>query len=568
MLDQVIKGATIVDGSGAPGVQGDVGMKDGRIVAVGTVDESATETFDAAGLVVAPGFIDPHTHYDAQLWWDPLASPSNVHGVTSIIAGNCGFTLAPVAPADIDYTARMMARVEGMSMAALEQGVSWGWQTFAEFLDGLDGRLGVNAGFMVGHCALRRWVMGPEASEALATPAQLEAMVAELHRSIEAGGLGFSTTRSSAHADGEGLPVSSRVASRDEVLALCRAIGQHPGTSLEAITEGCNHLFSDDEIDLFVDMALTARRTLNWNVLTVDAKVPERIVRQQEPSRRAAAGGGRIVALTMPTLAPMNMNLLTYCALFNLPRWREVLDLPLRERMEKLRDPEVRAWMLATSRSKEAGVFQRVADFDHYVVGDTHSPRNAGLSGRMICDIAAERGTTAWDTVLDISLEDELRTLWWPTPPDDDDASWEMRRQVWDSDWTMLGGSDAGAHLDRMCGSNYPTVFLGDTLRGRKLVSLERAVQLLSAAPAREFGLHDRGRIAVGARADLVVFDPATVGSEQARMVRDLPGDSARLTAGSTGMVRVLVNGQTTVVDGVATGATPGGVLRSGRDTK
>ncbi|HEV8297021.1 MAG TPA: amidohydrolase family protein [Acidimicrobiales bacterium] len=567
MLDQVIRGGMIVDGTGAPARRGDIGIRDGVVVAVGEVDDSARAVVDADGLVVAPGFIDPHTHYDAQLWWDPLANPSNVHGVTTVIAGNCGFTLAPVAPDDVDYTSRMMARVEGMSLTALQQGVSWRWKSFAEFLDGLDGNIGVNAGFMVGHCAIRRWVMGPAAVEAEATADQIVAMAHELHRSIEAGGLGLSTTRSSSHSDGDGLPVPSRVASRDELFALCRAVGEHPGTVLEAIVEGCNHLFSDEEVEVLAGMSIAARRPLNWNVLTVDAAAPQRIVRQRDPSLRAAERGGRVVALTMPTLAPMNMSLRNFCAIFSLPGWGSVLNLPVPERMLKLRDPAVRAWLLEQARSPAAGVFARVADFDHYVVGDVVSPRNAGLAGRVVADIAAERGQSPFDTFVDIALEDELRTVWWPTPTDDNAPSWEMRRQAWDFDWTLLGGSDAGAHLDRLCGANYPTAFLADVLRGRRLVTLERAVQLLSDAPAREFGLQGRGRIAAGWRADIVAFDPDVVGSERAGMVADLPGGGSRLTSASTGVARVMVNGVTTVVDGRATGETPGTVLRSGRDT-
>src|ERR687894_1823542 len=217
MLDLIIRGATIVDGTGSPGRIGDVGVADGRIVAVTDHDtqpdgitDGAAEVLDAAGLVVCPGFVDPHTHYDAQLFWDPLASPSNVHGVTSIVGGNCGFTLAPLHAEDADYVRRMMVKVEGMPLAALETGVDWQWETFAEYLDRLDGGIGVNAGFMVGHCALRRYVMGADAIGNEATPEQVEAMVRLLHDSIEAGGLGFSTTLASSHSDGDGQPVASR----------------------------------------------------------------------------------------------------------------------------------------------------------------------------------------------------------------------------------------------------------------------------------------------------------------------------------------------------------------------
>jgi N-acyl-D-aspartate/D-glutamate deacylase len=572
MLDVRITGATIIDGTGTPGFTGDVGIRDGRIVAVGaagSVTEAAARTIDGAGLVVAPGFVDPHTHYDAQLMWDPHATPSNLHGVTSVIAGNCGFTLAPIASADADFTRRMMAKVEGMPLAALEQGIDWKWNSFGEYLDILDGSIAVNAGFLVGHCAIRRQVMGAERAMEPATEAELAAMVQLLAECIDAGGLGFSTTRSSSHTDGDGDPVPSRMAGPDEVLALCREVGRHDGTTLEAITEGCNHLFTDAEIDLFVEMSRAAQRPLNWNVLTLDAAAPDRAPHQLQPSLRAAAAGdSKVVALTMPVLVPMNMNFLTYCALWNLPNWREVMALPVAERKVALSDPATQQRMLEGALSKEAGVFGRLANFGGYRIGDTYAPENDGLRGRIVDDIAAERGTDPFATLCAIVVADDLRTIVWPHPTDDNAESWELRRSMWENPHVMIGGSDAGAHLDRMFGAGYTTQFLADTIRGRRLVSLERAVQLITDVPARLFGLRDRGRVAAGMVADLVVFDPATIDAEQPTLVPDLPAASIRLTAGSHGIAHVFVNGVETVADGVATGARPGVVLRSGRDTE
>ena len=568
MLDHLIRGATIVDGTGEPAYAGSVGVRDGRIVAVGEVTEEADNTIDGDGLVVAPGFIDPHTHYDAQLFWDPFATPSNEHGVTSVIGGNCGFTIAPIKrEEDADYLRKMLAKVEGMPLTALEDGVAWGWESFGDYLKRLDGGIAVNAGFLVGHCALRRYVMGDDAVGNEATTAQIEDMARVLGESIEAGGLGFSTTLSKTHSDGDGQPVPSRWATKAELLRLCAVTGEHEGTTLEGIVDGCLDQFSDDEIDLLVEMSVAARRPINWNVLTVDSRVPERVERQLDASSRAAAAGGRIVALTMPVLVPMNMSFGTYCALNLIPGWGDILNLPVPERIEKLRDPAVRAAMLERANSKEAGVFRRLADFRKYVIGDTYSAANEGLKGRVVADVAAERGLEAFDALVEIVANDNLRTVLWPMPPDNDDATWALRQQVWNDDRAMIGGSDAGAHLDRMCGAPYTTRFIGDMIRGRKLVSLERAVQLITDDPARLFGLRERGRIAEGWHADLVVFDPETIGSEPATLMADLPGGAKRLTAASTGVVRVFVNGVETIVDGKSTGATPGAVLRSGRDT-
>jgi N-acyl-D-aspartate/D-glutamate deacylase len=567
MYDYVIRNATVVDGTGTPGQRADLAVDGGIVVAVGDVEEQGRTELDADGLVVAPGFVDPHTHYDAQLFWDPTASPSNIHGVTTIVGGNCGFTLAPIRAADADYMRRMMAKVEGMPLPALEQGVTWDWETFGDYLARLEGNLGVNAGFLVGHCALRRYVMGAESIGNEASPAQVDEMARLLEASIEAGALGFSSSQSYTHSDGDGNPIASRYASTDEVLALCEATGRHAGTTLEYITDGCLDGFSDEEITRMAMMSARARRPLNWNVLTVDSKSPDKVEHQLSASDAAAAAGGRIVALTMPTLVPMNMSFRNYCALFMLPDWGPIMNLPVPERISKLRDPETRRFMDQRAQSPDAGVFRRLANWTNYELGDTFSAANEGLKGRRIRDIAAERGTAPFDTLLDIVIADDLRTILWPIPSDGDPDSWKLRAEVWNDQRAMIGGSDAGAHLDRMLGSQYTTAFLADSLRGRKLVTLERAVQLMTDAPARLFGLKGRGRVEVGGRADLVVFDPDTVGATKARLVEDLPGNTARLFADSIGVVRVLVNGIETVVDGRATGALPGSLVRSGRDT-
>ncbi|MFK0179043.1 N-acyl-D-amino-acid deacylase family protein [Streptomyces xanthochromogenes] len=574
MLDHLIKGATLVDGTGAPARRADVGIRGGRIAVIaapGTVTEEATSSEDATGLVLAPGFVDPHTHYDAQLFWDPYATPSMNHGVTTVAGGNCGFTLAPLnpeRPEDADYTRRMMSKVEGMSLKALEEGVSWGWSGFDEYLRSLDGRIAVNAGFMVGHCALRRHVMGPDAVGGQPTPEQLDAMLALLHDAMDAGAWGLSTTQSSTHSDGDGKPVASRHATPEELLALSRAVGEHEGTQLEAIVAGCLDRFADEEIDLLVEMSAAAGRPLNWNVLTIDAAVPERVPRQLIPSERARKAGGRIVALTMPILTPMNMSLGTFCALNLIPGWGEILSLPVPERIDKLRDADVRAEMLRRADSKEAGIFRRLADFGRYVIGDTYSAENEGLSGRVVRDIAAERGIDPFRCLVEICANDRLRTVLWPMPTDNDPATWALRRETWEHEDVLLGGSDAGAHLDRMCGAPYTTRFLGDCLRGRKLVPVERAVQMLTDDPARLFGLRERGRVEEGFHADLVLFDPERIEAGPATLVHDLPGDSPRLDSKAIGVVSVRVNGVETLRDDRVTGAVPGTVLRSGRDTR
>ena len=567
MLDYLIKGATVVDGTGVAGFVADVAVRDGRIVAVGEVAEDAAELIDASGLVLCPGFVDPHTHYDAQLFWDPMATPSSLHGVTSIVAGNCGFTLAPVHGDGVDYLIDMMAKVEGMAKPALQQGVPWTWSTFGDYLDALDGNLGVNAAFLVGHCALRREVMGDDAVGKEATAEQIAQMRVVLGQALEVGGLGFSTTQSFTHSDGSGQPVPSRWATPDELLALCDEVSEHPGTTLEWVTDGCLSGFEDREIDLMIDMSLRGQRPINWNVLTVDSAVPERSAGQLEASAEAERRGARVVALTMPTIVGMNMSFLTYCALNQLPDWGEILSLPVEERTVKLADTETRIHMENRAAAPEAGVFARLTGWGRYRIGDTFSAANEGLKGRLVADIARERGVREFFALLDIVLADDLRTVLWPGPTDDDAESWRMRVDAWRSGYAMLGGSDAGAHLDRMCGAPYTTEFIGDCLRGKQLIGLEEAVHHLTDMPARLFGLRDRGRVAEGWIADLVLFDPATIDAGEVHMVHDLPSGAGRLVAEAQGVSKVFVNGRLTVDANEPTGVLAGTLLKSGRDT-
>jgi N-acyl-D-aspartate/D-glutamate deacylase len=568
MLDYLIKNGTIIDGTGSPPTIGDVGISGGRIVSVGGAATDDAETvIDASGLMVTPGFIDPHTHYDAQLNWDGSASPSNLHGVTTVISGNCGFTLAPVRPADADYTLRMLSVVEGMSLEALREGVEWRWETFGEFLDSLEGRVGVNAGFMVGHCALRQYVMGESAVGSPATPEQIERIVEVLHASIEAGGLGLSTTRARSHFDDLDRPVSSRSASPEEVIALCAAVGQHPGTTLEAAFDGGIAGFSEQEIELIVDMVKASHRPLNWNVLQVSSADLPRVRQQMSLTDRAAEFGENVTALTMPVPVPMTQSLLHHCALRYLPGLGELYKLPVEERIEILSDPVRRDRMAKEADAPEAGQLRQFADFGQYLIGDTYCTENKKYEGRLVRDIAAERGVEPFTAMVEIALRDQLRTVLWPVAVSSD-ADWELRRRAWRSEGVLIGGSDAGAHLDRMCGAPYTTTFLADVLRGTRLIPIEEAVYQITAAPADFYRLAERGRLLPGYHADVVVFDPRTVGAGPAHFAADLPGGAKRLFAASTGVNRVLVRGVETLVDGKSTGALPGAIIRSGTGTR
>jgi N-acyl-D-aspartate/D-glutamate deacylase len=401
MIDLLIRGGTILDGTGAAGFVGDVGIRDGRVVHVGpTTAEQATKSIDATGLMVAPGFVDVHTHYDAQLAWDPTASPSPLHGVTTVMGGNCGFGLAPAGPKHADYLTRLMARVEGMPLAALEHGLSWDWTSFGEWLSTLDGRVGVNAGFLAGHSVLRRSVMGDEATSGPASPEAVEAMVAALHEALAAGALGLSTSQVATHSDGDGNPVPSRFATPDELLALARAVRDHEGTTVEFILQGCLNGFTDDETLLMTDLSLAAGRPANWNVLGVSSLNPTGHLDRLEASTKAATRGAVVVALTLPHSMGVRLSFLSGAVLEGLPNWAPVMKLPVDERLAALADPAVRQRLADGAASPEAGVLTHLAKWHRLILAETFSPENASLTGRSVGDVAAERGQDAFDALL------------------------------------------------------------------------------------------------------------------------------------------------------------------------
>jgi N-acyl-D-aspartate/D-glutamate deacylase len=568
MLNLLIRDAQIVDGTGGPARHGDVGVRDGRIVAVGDVDEQATKVVDAEGQTLAPGFVDLHTHYDAQLFWDPTASPSIQHGVTTVFGGNCGFTLAPAAAGQQDYLTRMLARVEGMPLDALRAGLDWQWSSFGDWLDRLDGRIAINAGFLVGHSALRLAAMGDDAVGGEATAEQIEKMVALLGDALAAGALGMSTSQSNTHHDGGGQPVPSRSASRGELVALAAGVREHPGTTLEAIIPGCLSGFTDDDIALLTDMSLAADRPLNWNVLGVSAANPAGHEKQLRASEIAAERGGRVVALTLPHSTKIRLSFLSGFVLDGLPGWRETMHLPVAERLRALADPQLRRRLDEGAHSEAAGILRGLANWERLIIVETFAPQNADAAGRSVGEVAAARGGEPFDTLLDIVIADELRTGLTPRPFGDDAADWRLRAEVWRHPHAVIGGSDAGAHLDMMCGAIYTTSLLGHGVREHQVVTLEEAVRLITDVPARLYGLSDRGRITPGWHADLVMFDPATIDHGEERTRYDLPAGAPRLVADACGITSVWVGGVEVCRNGVATGAMPGTVLRSGRDTE
>jgi N-acyl-D-aspartate/D-glutamate deacylase len=570
MLDLKITGGTIVDGTGNPGFAGDLGIRDGRVVAVGKVEEEARETINASGKVVAPGFVDSHTHYDAQVFWDPTLSPSCYHGVTTVVGGFCGFSIAPLTAEGAPYLQRMLARVEGMPLETLETAVPWNWSSFGEFLARIDGKAGLNCGFFAGHSAIRRAVMGERAVGEEATPADIAAMKALLDTSLAEGALGLSTTISPTHNDMEGRPVPSRWATREEHLELASVVSRHEGTGLELLP---NLDFPEGTPELMADYSVAGQRAVNWNILMLNGKANawEVASRQLAVSDLARSRGGEVIALVAPVTPGVFKSLhngVTFDAFPGL--WRELFKQPVPERIETLRDPAVRKQLAEDVDSMpETAALKTMSRFEKHLVVSTKCHGNKQYEGRRIGEIAREQGKTPLDTLLDIAIADDLETIFQPDLGGEDDESWDQRRRLYADDRTLLGASDAGAHLDILDSFAFSTTILSRAVREKGIMPLEKAVHELSGRPARYFGLIDRGTIHEGAHADIVVFDPATVGRGPTYRRFDVPGgEEYRLYADALGIDHVLVNGVEVVRHGEHTGKLPGTVLRSGRDTR
>ena len=568
MLDALIRHGTLVDGTGSAARRADVGIRDGRVVAVGEVGEPTARTIEADGLVVAPGFVDLHAHYDAQVLWDPSLSPSPLHGVTTLVAGNCGLTLAPVSPRDQDFLTRMLASVEAMPPAALAAGVEYRWRSFAEYLDAVDKPLGANLGFMVGHSAIRRAVMGERASGEAATAEELAAMRRLLSVAIAAGGFGFSTSNVHTQRDGDGRPTPPNFATRDEMIALAAVAGEHPGTSIEFIADSFLRGFSDDDVSLMAEMSAAANRHLNWNVVLVNRVMPDLYRRQLRASDFARERGGLVVPMTNPQNAPNQQEMVAGYVFRALPGWKWLFDLDVPARIEALAKPETRSRLQASLAAEKVGLAVSMREsWGDYFVNEITGESLQHLVGRRIADIAAERRVAVFDAFCDVAVAARLEVGFVRHTYPDDEWTSAARLEVLRDPRVVLGASDAGAHGDMMVGADFPTRALGELVRERQVIALEELVHRFTDVPARLYGLRDRGRLVPGAWADVVIFDPSTVAAGRMRTVHDLPGGAKRLLSQSVGIDRVLVAGREVAIGGKLTGDLPGRLLRSGRDS-
>ncbi|MFQ3330053.1 MAG: N-acyl-D-aspartate/D-glutamate deacylase, partial [Candidatus Poriferisodalaceae bacterium] len=406
MLDLIIRNGTIVDGSGESRRIGDIGIKDGRIVAIDVVDDEAKRTIDASGLIVAPGFVDVHTHFDAQVFWDTTLSPSPLHGVTTVIGGNCGFSIAPIAPEHGDYLMRMLARVEGMPLSSLQEGVPWNWESFDEYLNAIEGTLMPNAGFLVGHSAIRRVVMGERSVSEPASDHDLAEMKKLLAQSIEAGGLGFSSSWAKTHNDADGESVPSRHATKEELVELCSVLRGTSAVALEFIPT--IERFDDDVYQLLTDMSVAADKPLNWNVIFANDRQSDIIYEKLEASNYAARQGGKVIALTAPMPAESRLCFENGFLLDTLHGWTEPMALPADEKIALLSDPDRRAQL--NDDAQQPSAFRGIARWERLTVGEVTRSELKHFEGRTIGSIAEEQNQSAWDALCELVVADDLKT--------------------------------------------------------------------------------------------------------------------------------------------------------------
>jgi len=560
--DLVIKNGTVVDGSGLPRYRADVGVRHGRIVTIGRIRERAREVVDAGGQVVAPGFVDGHTHMDAQIFWDPLGTSSCWHGITSVVMGNCGFTLAPCAKENKHLVVRNLQRAEDIPPAAMEAGIEWRWTTFPEFLDCLESLpKGINYAGYVGHSAVRTYVMGERAFAQAASEDDLKAMEREVRDAIRAGAIGFTTSRSPAHETPDGRCVASRMATWDEVRRLVGVMGELNAGLFEIAGEGVDRTPNDPGLrDYHVrlrDLAVESGRPVTFGVFS-RRSVPDVWRKYLALLDETAAAGGRMFAQVHSRSLSALLSFKTQTPFDHLPVWKELRALPLAEQRRQLRDPEMRRRLIAASGESDGrrplGTEAARADYDRLLVFDTVEGPH-----RTVAEVARERGQHPAETMIDLALAKDLDLFFLqPVANEDQDAALELMRHP----RAVVTFSDSGAHVSQLMDSSLQTHLLYHWVRRKQAFTLEQAVRMLTLVPATLWGFADRGLIREGMAADFVVFDPETIAAEMPEVVDDLPAGARRLVQRTRGIAATIVNGEVLLRDGKHTGALPGRLLR------
>ncbi len=573
--DLLVKNGTIVDGLRMPAYKGDIAIRGGKIVAMGNVQGSATRVIDASGCIVAPGFMDIHTHYDAALsGWDPYATLSGWHGVTTVAIGNCGFGFAPVRPEDRERAMLRMERTETIPLSIMQASMRWDWVTFPEFLGSLErSGIGVNAASLVPYSPLRAWVMGNEAARDpnyKATPDQLTEMKRLLRESLEAGGFGFSATFSMANRDYDGGYLPTQVTPREEYLEMARVVRDYNRGSIEwtmgPALQGLG-------LDFLVELAKTSGRPVNWNAIAYDPNNPNGWRKQLEWNEKAYR---EAVVLPVDICLPIEFEFkLETMGLFDqLPAWNEATVGTLEERKAKLTDPARRPALrqdmdgsqrrtIAADMRRSDGEQGQVSMFkwESTFIEDVHLEKNQHLRGKTVAEIAKEQGKHPVDALLDLSVEEDLKTEF--SMQDFVNNDEEAVAQILKHPLTLIGASDGGAHTKFLTLGRYPTHFLAHWVRDKQIMSLEEAHWRLSTMLGWAIGIRDRGWLREGMPADIVIYDLEKLRVKPMETVYDLPNNDWRRIQKAQGYLYTIVNGQITFEDGKCTGALSGKVLRS-----
>ena len=550
--DILIRGGTVVDGTGAPAKRGDVGIRDGKIVPAG----AARRTIDAHGLVVAPGIIDPHTHYDAQICWDGATTPSSWHGVTTVVMGNCGVGIAPCRPAAREIAMRDLVNVEAIPFEVLDAGITWDWETFPQYMDAAARRNpSLNLAFLAPLTPFRHYVMGEASMERSATPEELGRIASLLGEAVDAGAFGWSSTLLNQHMGYGARPLACRNASREELKAYCNVLRERGKGAIEFAMTRQIAVLEKDELDLLDFLLEESRRPVTLIALFDRDDLPEALRTTMRNLRPMIARGARPQTSPLPLTRELTMRKPFAFGAF--PSWKRLFeDTSKQAQAAVYRDVGFREQFRRDLKSPAS-----FADWNRITVHEVRSEKLKRHEGRTVAEIAAERGVDGVDALLDVTLEDDLENEFTV-------QSWNTRidrmTELLNDRSVLLGLGDGGAHLDMLCDSGYPTYVLGTWVRERNVLTLEEAVRRMTSDPADFFGIRDRGRIAPGMAADLVIFDPATVGDAgRPERLYDLPGGAKRLVKRSRGVEMTLVNGEVTWEKNALSGAAAGRVLRS-----
>ena len=556
MYDLLLKGGRIYDGSGMPSYYADVAIESGKIVEIGRLNGTAKRTLNIDGLAVAPGFIDPHTHLDAQLFWDPLGTSSCFHGVTSVIVGNCGLSLAPAKPENRDAVIKSFVRVEAISRRVLEEGIQWKWNSTGEYLNALGTRLGINAAALVGHIAVRHCVMGEEAVERQATAAEIAKMRELVRQGMEAGAVGFSTNQNPRHIREDKKPVASRLAADEELGSLLDVLGEMNRGVVQLSGGGAD---ARGRIAYAAQMARRTGRPVLWQSINHSWSRPNHWQEMLANTQRVFREEGLpIYAMTQAKPFQNRYTLLDAQCFDEFPTWKSAMFSPVEVRKQMFADPAIRKKLRAEAiEDQSPSVFPR--RWDVIFVDHVKLPKNKIFERKIVQEIAGAEGKDGLDWFLDISLEEDLETRFVHTNTQGDPkAVCEILKHP----AVMIGQSDAGAHMGYDARFGYSTAFLGCWVRDHSIMSLEEAVNKLTFRVASVFGLSDRGLLRPGFAADIAVFDPATVNTFEPEYVQDLPANETRMIQKAAGVPHTIVNGEVVIENGAPTGALPGKVLR------